>query len=106
MMSSSTSSMANTAMGRMPNSVRHKSCLEAPDRFRQEFPSFLRGWEGTMWPLHPGGYQKICSGGPEKCPQDGRIALLKPLFWHAKHAQNVHAKFVPDSIGLQEDILQ
>ena len=51
-----------------------------------------------MWPLHPGGYQKICSGGPEKCPQDGRIALLKPLFWHAKHAQNVHAKFVPDSI--------
>ena len=52
-----------------------------------------------MWPLHPGGYQKICSGGPEKCPQDGRIALLKPLFWHAKHAQNVRAKFVPDSIG-------
>jgi len=48
-----------------------------------------------MWPLHPGGYQKICSGGPEKCPQDGRIALLKPLFWHAKHAQNVRAKFVP-----------
>jgi hypothetical protein len=25
------------------NSVRHDSCLEAPDRFRQEFPSFLRG---------------------------------------------------------------
>jgi hypothetical protein len=25
------------------NSVRHDSCLEVPDRFRQEFPSFLRG---------------------------------------------------------------
>ena len=82
-----------------PNTVRHKSCLEASDRFRQEFPSFLRGWEGAIWPLHPGGNQKICSGGPQKHPQDRRTTLLKPLFWHAKQAHNAHAKIEPNSIA-------
>jgi len=53
-----------------------------------------------MWPLHPGGNQKICSRGPQKRPQDGRITLLKPPFWHAKHAQNAHAKIEPDSIAV------
>jgi hypothetical protein len=54
-----------------------------------------------MWPLHPSGNQKICSRGPQKRPQDGRITLLKPPFWHAKHAQNAHAKIEPDSIGAE-----
>ena len=52
-----------------------------------------------MWSLHPGGNQKICSGGPQKRLQDGRITLLEPLFWHAKHAQNARAKIEPNTIG-------
>ena len=53
-----------------------------------------------MWPLHPGGNQKIYSWGPQKRPQDRRTTLLKSPFWHAKHAQNARAKRVPDSIGV------
>ena len=26
---------------------------------------------------------------------------MNPLFWHAKHVQNMHAKIVPDTIGAQ-----
>ena len=43
-----------------------------------------------------------CSWGPQKHPQDRSTPLLKPLFWHAKHAQNAPAKFVPDTIGLKD----
>jgi hypothetical protein len=52
-----------------------------------------------MWPLHPGGNQKICSWGPQKRPQNRRTTFLKPLFWHTKHAQNAPAKRVPNSIA-------
>jgi hypothetical protein len=38
------------------------------------------------------------SWGPQKHLQDRRTTFLKPLFWHAKHAQNAPAKFVPDTI--------
>src|SRR5260370_30333956 len=82
------------------NSVRHKSCLAAPDRFGQEFPSVLKGRERAIWSLHPGGNQKIGSWGPQKHPQDRRITLVTPLFWHAKHVQNTYAKIEPDTIGV------
>src|SRR5216683_2523444 len=81
------------------NTVRHKSCLEAPDRFQQEFPGFLRGRKKAMWPLYQGGNQKMCSWRPPKRSQDRRAACPKPLFWRTKHAQNARAKFVPDTIG-------
>ena len=81
------------------NSVRHNFCLEASERFQQEFPGFLRGRKEAMWPLHPGRNQKMCSWRPQKRSQDRRATSPNPLFWHAKHAQNAHAKFVPDTIA-------
>ena len=64
------------------NTVRHKSCPEAPDRFPRNFQAFERRKE-AMWPLHPGGNQKMCSWGPQKRSQDRRATCPQPLFWHA-----------------------
>ena len=37
--------------------------------------------------------------GTPKRSQDRRATCPQPLFWHAKHAQNAHAKIEPDTIG-------
>src|SRR5215510_5104587 len=57
-----------------------------------------------MWSLHPGGNQKICSGGPQKRLQDGRITVLEPLFGHAKHAPNERVVDGTGELGFIADV--